>query len=166
MNFEDSPYNLGPIHPLPYLRFKTQELFEQWCSGRFHPALYIKIDMAAYLYFQLTSLAIVITSLWRPDGIHSYFRAGDLRTRNSAVGLEQWSFSINRLFPYHGKAGCQTSLIHQVKKCLSCKEYYEMELVICPNCQSGDYKLMGSHNHIQVGPREPLPKVPTSYIAG
>jgi len=125
----------------PYLVFRTPELKGQYLSGKFHPGLYLKMNAAGFWHFENTGAQAVITSLWRQDGIHSCFRAADFRTRHIDPFLsEHWETWLNVTFKYYGKGGCQTALLHDVG--------------------------LGNHLHLQVGPREPIPPIPDSYVVG
>jgi len=89
----------------------------------------------------MTGQIQVVTSLIRENKIHdkdsrihAIGRAGDLSVLafgDDAGKLEAWAAKINRTFPYFGKPGAVTCLVHDVGQ--------------------------GLHAHIQVGPDEKVP---------
>jgi len=139
------------MHSSPYIRFKTPELESQWNEGyrdengnlnQLHPALKVLILAAAYKHFLLTGKPMVITSLYRSGrgSPHNYGRGGDGRIHDIPNPQRNWWEEwLNETFTYHGKLGCKTALIHDVGK--------------------------GNHIHLQVGPKEPIPEVPETFIA-
>jgi len=140
----------------PYIHFKTDRLRDEWISGPFQPMLYVVVNTAAWWHYTEFGIAAVITSLYRPDGIHKTYRAADLRTTHISEFAHKWEFWLNSIFPYKGKAGCNTALVHEVKKCQKCGKHFQVELVTCPDC-GGKGKRLGSHLHLQIGPLEPWP---------
>ncbi len=146
-----------------YLRFKTTELRDQWLNGNLSPALKVKVLLAAWWHFQEFKQPAVITSLIRDDGIHKERRAADLRTSHISVFAHKWEAWLNSVFPYQGKAGCNTALVHEVKKCIQCGKHFPVTKARCPKCGAIGDKL-GTHIHIQVGPKEGKPDTPANYV--
>jgi len=163
---KDSPYSPINVSLSPYLVFKSSDLQDQYLSGKFHPALYVKLGAAGLWHYKQTGAQAVITSLYRDDGIHSGFRAGDLRTRHIYPYVSgRWEAWLNLVFLYYGKAGCKTAMIHEVKKCLNCGNHCEWNVAICNKCGKVAFgEPMGIHLHLQVGPREPAPEMPDRFI--
>lgn len=146
------------MYPSPYIRFKSPRQEREWFArssgAEIHPALYAVVLTAARWYYQRTGRPAVLTHLLRTEGEqrriypdragyrspHEFGRAVDMRT----AGLEpsvagEWEDWINRTFPYSGKAGANTALLHQVGG-------------------------LGKHLHIQIGPLEIAPKTPETFI--
>jgi len=146
------------IYPAPYIRFKSPRQEREWFArskeAEIHPALYVVVLAAAHWYYQRTGKPAVLTHLLRTDSEqrriypdrtayrspHEFGRAADLRTAGlEPVVARQWEEWINRTFPYSGKPGARTALIHQVGA-------------------------LGEHLHVQIGPLETAPKAPETFI--
>lgn len=145
----------------PYLRFQTPELQAQWLTGSrpdipgvtIHPALYIVVSFAALLYCRLTNQPLIITSLIRkPDpnliesGVHFTGQGADahveLTAKADQAALEN---QINAAILYlSGRKELHTALIHEVED------------------KKGNK--LGLHLHLQVGPLEPKPATPETFI--
>ena len=136
----------------PYLRFQTPELEQQWQAGVLHPALAAVVLFAARLHFLYTRQPALITSLYRPGdpGVHGQLpcQGADLSVRFLAgIQKDNWPAAINEAFPYvYTQAqGKQTALVHEA-------------------FDSAGNSRGPVHLHLQVGPLEPTPEMPESFI--
>jgi hypothetical protein len=145
------------IDHLSYVSFKGPREKEEWLSGGagpeatardLHPALYVAVLAAGLWHFRRTGEPALVTCLLRtreeqqaiypgrPDlrSPHEFGRAADLRTRHlPPATAREWAVWLNRTFDYLGRTGAATALIHEVGG-------------------------RGTHLHLQIGPREPVPR--------
>ena len=151
------------MYPSPYIRFKSPRIEREWFAGsdssdhssKLHPALYNIILAAAHWYYNRTGEPAILTHIIRsraeqlkiypdkPDhrSVHEFGRGVDIRTTilQPVVAME-WVEWIDKAFEYQSsRLDLHTAIIHAV----------------------GDY---GEHLHIQVGPLEPSPHIPDSFI--
>ena len=130
-----------------YLDFKTGDLRRQWRQGQLHPALRVIVTAAARWHWLATGKQAVVTSLLRTReqqrkiypsspgkrSPHEFGRAADMRVSLLHPGRAgDWARWLNEAFPYQGRTGLKTALVHEVGG-------------------------RGNHIHVQVGPGETLP---------
>jgi len=151
------------MYPSPYIRFKSLRIEREWFAGsnssdrmpNLHPALYVAVLAAAYWHFRRTGKPAVLTHLIRsreeqrkiyPDkpnvrSVHEFGRGADLRVTDlEEMARIEWENWINQNFEYRSaKQGPRTAIIHQVGS-------------------------LGEHLHIQIGPLEPSPHIPDTFI--
>ncbi|HUU29363.1 MAG TPA: hypothetical protein VM123_16290 [archaeon] len=150
------------MYPSPYIRFKSTRQEREWFEGTrgdsgrdlLHPALYVLVLAAAHWHYLRVGQPAVVTHILRtgneqrsiypgsPDrrSPHEFGRGADLRTRDLAPEMAgEWEAWINNTFPYHGKEGALTALLHQIGN-------------------------RGQHLHLQVGPLEAHPPVIETFI--
>ena len=151
------------MYPSPYIRFDCYREQSEWFEGcsagnqagcGIHPALYAVVLAAGLWHYRKTGRPAVVTHLLRsreeqsrfyPDrprlhSPHEFGRAADLRTALLGPDLAlEWAEWLNRSFEYHGRVGVKTALYHEV----------------------GGH---GEHLHLQVGPREIVPRLPETFL--
>ena len=137
------------MYSSPYIRFLSSRQERDWFENALHPALYVIVLIAARWHYLRTKKPAVITSLIRPDdpGVHGDGRGADLRTWElDQQGQKEWEDYLNFNFPYvfSSKKEARTAKVHEVK--------------------GEDGVSKGLHLHLQVGPLEPKPKPPESFI--
>jgi hypothetical protein len=93
------------------LDFKTYDIFKRFITKPYHPKLAQLLSWWGDEFYE-----IIITSAWRPTGIHSTGRAVDIRSfiYSNPNGIEKY---VNSNWTYDpGRPDMKVCLLHRAKK--------------------------------------------------